>query len=42
MFSELAGAVTLARAEPDPGVSDAILAKTKIMLDRKVGLEAPH
>jgi TetR/AcrR family transcriptional repressor of nem operon len=42
MLSELAGAVALARAEPDLVASGAILARTKIMLRRKVGLEAPH
>ena len=42
MLSELAGAVALARAEPDPGVSGAILARTKIMLRRRLGLEARH
>jgi TetR/AcrR family transcriptional repressor of nem operon len=41
LFSELAGAVTLARAEPDPEAARAMLARTKIMLRRKLGLREP-
>lgn len=41
MLSELAGAMALARAEPDPDASGAILAKIKVMLRRKMGLDAP-
>jgi TetR/AcrR family transcriptional repressor of nem operon len=39
MLSELAGAMALARAEPDSAASGAILAKTKIRLRCRVGFE---
>ena len=42
LLSELSGATALARAEPDPAVSAAILAQTKIMLRRRIGLATPH
>lgn len=40
MLSELVGAVTLARAEADPGRSDAILERSRAHLKRRLGLEA--
>ena len=40
MLSEMVGAVALARAEPDPVRSDAILARTRASLTRHLGLEA--
>jgi TetR/AcrR family transcriptional repressor of nem operon len=40
MLSEMVGAVALARAEPDPIRSDAILARTRASLTRRLGLEA--
>lgn len=40
MLSEMVGAVALARAEPDPARSDAILARTRASLTRRLGLEA--
>ena len=40
MLSEMVGAVALARAEPDPVRSDAILARTRASLTRRLGLEA--
>jgi TetR/AcrR family transcriptional repressor of nem operon len=40
MLSEMVGAVALARAEPDPARSDAILARTRRSLIRRLGLEA--
>lgn len=40
MLSELVGAVTLARAEADPDRSDAILARSRAHLKRRLGLEA--
>ena len=40
MLSEMVGAVSLARAEPDPTRSDAILARTRASLTRRLGLEA--
>ncbi|EJL25271.1 transcriptional regulator [Caulobacter sp. AP07] len=39
MLSEMVGAVALARAEPDPARSDAILARTRTSLQRRLGLE---
>jgi len=39
MLSEMVGAVSLARAEPDPVRSDAILARTRASLTRRLGLE---
>lgn len=39
MLSEMVGAVALARAEPDPARSDAILARTRAALQRRLGLE---
>jgi TetR/AcrR family transcriptional repressor of nem operon len=36
----MVGAVALARAEPDPIRSDAILARTRASLTRRLGLEA--
>ena len=39
MLSEMVGAVALARAEPDPVRSDAILARTRASLIRRLGLE---
>jgi TetR/AcrR family transcriptional repressor of nem operon len=40
MLSEMVGAVALARAEPDPARSDAILARTRASLKGRLGLEA--
>ncbi|CAN5209453.1 TetR/AcrR family transcriptional regulator [soil metagenome] len=40
MLSEMVGAVSLARAEPDPVRSCAILARTRSSLTRRLGLEA--
>ena len=40
MLAELVGAVSLARAEPDPVRSDAILARSKRVLKRRFNLEA--
>ncbi|MBO9558956.1 MAG: TetR/AcrR family transcriptional regulator [Caulobacter sp.] len=39
-LAELVGAVTLARAEADPGRSDAILERSRAHLKRRLGLEA--
>lgn len=39
MLSELVGALSLARAEPDPAVSDAILENSRAALKRRFGLE---
>ncbi|CAN5601353.1 TetR/AcrR family transcriptional regulator [soil metagenome] len=39
MLSEMVGAVALARAEPDPARSDAILTRTRASLSRRLGLE---
>ena len=39
MLAELVGAVSLARAEPDPTRSDAILARSKAALKRRFKLE---
>lgn len=39
-LAELVGALTLARAEPDPGRSDAILERSRAHLKRRLGLEA--
>jgi TetR/AcrR family transcriptional repressor of nem operon len=38
-LSEMVGAVSLARAEPDPTRSDAILARSRAALKRRLGLE---
>lgn len=38
MLSEMVGAVSLARAEPDPERSDRILARTRAGLKRRLGL----
>ncbi|USQ94788.1 TetR/AcrR family transcriptional regulator [Caulobacter sp. RL271] len=38
-LAELVGALTLARAEPDPGRSDAILERSRAHLKRRLGLE---
>jgi TetR/AcrR family transcriptional repressor of nem operon len=38
-LSELVGALSLARADPDPGRSDAILAVSRTALKRRFGLE---
>ena len=40
MVAELVGALSLARAEPDPARSDAILDRSKRLLKRRMGLEA--
>lgn len=40
MLAELVGAVSLARAETDPERSDAILARSRAQLKRRLGLEA--
>ena len=40
MLSEMVGAVSLARAEPELARSDAILARTRVSLTRRLGLEA--
>jgi TetR/AcrR family transcriptional repressor of nem operon len=37
--AELVGAVTLARAEPDAAASDAILARSRAQLKRRLGVE---
>jgi TetR/AcrR family transcriptional repressor of nem operon len=42
LLAELSGAMALARAEPDPAASAAILAKTKAMLRRRIELAPPH
>ena len=39
MLSEMVGAVALARAEPDPARSDAILERTRASLKRRLDLE---
>jgi TetR/AcrR family transcriptional repressor of nem operon len=39
LLSELVGALSLARAEPDPAASDAILERSKAALKRRFGLE---
>jgi TetR/AcrR family transcriptional regulator, transcriptional repressor for nem operon len=39
LIAELVGAVSLARAEPDPAASDAILANSKSSLQRRLKLE---
>ena len=41
-LAELVGALTLARAEPDPDRSDAILERSRTHLKRRLGLEAPQ
>jgi TetR/AcrR family transcriptional repressor of nem operon len=41
ILSEMVGAVTLSRAEPDPAKSDAILARSKASIRRRVGLDKP-
>ena len=40
MIAELVGAVSLARAEPNPIASDAILANSKAALQRRLNLES--
>jgi len=40
VIAELVGAVSLARAEPDPVASDAILANSKASLKRRLNLES--
>jgi TetR/AcrR family transcriptional regulator, transcriptional repressor for nem operon len=40
LLSELVGALSLARAEPDPAASDAILERSKTALKRRFGLES--
>jgi TetR/AcrR family transcriptional repressor of nem operon len=39
MLAEMVGAVTLARAEPDPERSDAVLARSRALLKRRLGLK---
>jgi len=39
VIAELVGAVSLARAEPDPTASDAILSRSKASLQRRLNLE---
>lgn len=39
MLAELVGALSLARAEPDPATSDAILDRSRAALKRRLGLE---
>jgi len=39
MLSEMVGALGLARAEPDPEISDRILARSRTTLKRRLGLE---
>lgn len=39
-LAELVGALTLARAEPDPGRSDEMLERSRSRLKRRLGLEA--
>jgi TetR/AcrR family transcriptional repressor of nem operon len=41
MLAELVGALALARAEPDPARSDAILAHSRAALKRRFSLESP-
>ena len=41
MISELVGALSLARAEPDPVASDAILDRSKAALKSRFVLESP-
>jgi TetR/AcrR family transcriptional repressor of nem operon len=41
-LAELVGALTLARAEPDAARSDALLARSRTHLKRRLGLEAAH
>ena len=38
VLSEMVGAVALARAEPDPAASDAILERSKVALKQRLGL----
>ena len=40
MLSELVGALSLARAEPDPQASDAILDRSRRAVKRRLGLDA--
>jgi len=40
MIAELVGALSLARAEPDPALSDVILARSKAALKRRFALES--
>lgn len=40
MLSEMVGALSLARAEPDPAASDAILQRSKAAVKRRFGLDA--
>ena len=40
MIAELVGALSLARAEPDPAASDAILDRSKAALKRRFALES--
>ncbi|HEX3915741.1 MAG TPA: TetR/AcrR family transcriptional regulator, partial [Caulobacteraceae bacterium] len=40
MIAELVGALSLARAEPDPAASDLILTRSKAALKRRLNLEA--
>ncbi len=40
LLAELVGALSLARAEPDPGHSDAILERSRVSLKKRFGLEA--
>lgn len=40
MLSEMVGALSLARAEPDPAASDAILERSKAAVKRRFGLDA--
>lgn len=40
VLAELVGALTLARAEPDPDRSDSILERSRAHLKRRLGLEA--
>jgi len=41
VLSEMVGAVTLARAEPDPTVSDAILERSRRSIRRRLALDKP-
>ncbi|HEX7760526.1 MAG TPA: TetR/AcrR family transcriptional regulator [Caulobacteraceae bacterium] len=41
ILAEMVGAVALSRAEPDLGLSDAILARSKVSVRRRAGLDKP-
>jgi TetR/AcrR family transcriptional repressor of nem operon len=39
MLAEMVGALSIARAEPDPVRSDAVLTRSRESLKRRLGLE---